>query len=577
MLQTTTLSILKTGINVFLTGEPGSGKTYVLQQYVRYLREHKIEVAITASTGIAATHIGGMTIHSWSGMGIKDSLTKKDLEYIKQKDYVMRRIRNASVLVIDEISMLGPDMLANVDLVCRTVRENSNSFGGLQVVLVGDFFQLPPVVRQFGSSSPNAKNQTLLADEKPKKFAYHSPAWERGNFAVCYLSEQHRQDDTDFTSLLAALRRNDFLDEHREHLKHRFVASDDAPGDIPKLFSHNVNVDTLNNSKLGEINEPAKRFTMTNRGRDALVAALIKGCLSPEILVLKVGAKVMFTKNNPKEGFMNGTLGEVIGFDDDTHFPVVRVDNYHEIIVTPASWIVEENGKEKAAITQLPLRLAWAITVHKSQGMSLDAAVMDLSQVFEFGQGYVALSRVRRLSGLYLIGWHDRALAVDPEVLADDLEFRKESDATELKLANMPAAGVSELQKNFIIRSGGTLKTEPIVAPPKPIRVKPEKISTVEKTRRLIADAKSIEEIADARGFSIETIINHLQELKLAQKISHTDIAHLKPADSRFDEVCKIIFPHFEKLGTEKLSPVFRALKGKYNYDTLHLVRLFFE
>jgi DNA replication protein DnaC len=137
MTQAQALTILKTGANIFLTGEPGSGKTHTINAYIAYLREHGVEPSVTASTGIAATHVGGMTIHSWSGIGIKRSLSGQDLEAMSEKESLVKRVRNAKVLIIDEISMLDAEILTMVDVVCRTLRHKEESFGGLQVILVG--------------------------------------------------------------------------------------------------------------------------------------------------------------------------------------------------------------------------------------------------------------------------------------------------------------------------------------------------------------------------------------------------------------------------------------------------------
>src|SRR5664279_5022495 len=149
MTQSEAINILKTGANVFLTGEPGAGKTHTINSLVEYLRACEIEHAITASTGIAATHIGGMTIHSWSGIGIKETLNKYDLDKIASSEYINRRVRKTKVLIIDEISMLRAETLSMVDAVCREIMQRSEPFGGIQVVLVGDFFQLPPIDKKF--------------------------------------------------------------------------------------------------------------------------------------------------------------------------------------------------------------------------------------------------------------------------------------------------------------------------------------------------------------------------------------------------------------------------------------------
>ena len=452
MTQQEALSILKTGANVFLTGEPGAGKTHTINEYVAYLRAHGIEPAITASTGIAATHISGMTIHSWSGIGIRTELSKYELERLSSNEYVAKRIGRAKVLIIDEVSMLSPQMLSMVDAICREVKRVHEPFGGLQVVLVGDFFQLPPIVK---SKPMDDGEQTIFFEEPVARFAYDSPAWARAHLVVCYLSEQYRQDDPDFLALLAAIRRNEFGSEHLRHLQKRKVERDTTPLGAPKLFSHNIDVDRVNSEMLECLPEKARVFGMSSHGSEGLIAVLKKGCLSPDKLHLKVGAAVMFTKNNPKGGFANGTLGTVEMFNRATGYPVIKLRSGVRVAVDPVDWTVEENGKIRARITQFPLRLAWAITVHKSQGMSFDEAVMDLSDVFEFGQGYVALSRVRRLSGLHLLGWNERALQVHPEVIEKDYAFRTLSEEAVAVFGKIPQVELADMQSNFVVACGG--------------------------------------------------------------------------------------------------------------------------
>ncbi len=433
MTQEQALNILKTGANVFLTGEPGAGKTHTVNNFVGYLRSCDVEPAITASTGIAATHIGGMTIHSWSGIGIKTKLDKYDLDKIASSEYIVKRVNRTKVLIIDEISMLSANMLNMLDLVCREIKQNGEPFGGIQIILVGDFFQLPPIVKN--DYEKENKQISLTAEVRlPRIFAYDSGAWQRARLVACYLTEQHRQDDNNFLSLLSGIRANNFSQEHLKHLNKRQMDYNDMPEEtekITKLFSHNVDVNRVNNNELAKLKGETKNFRMTESGNEKLVEVMKKGCLSPEKLELKIDAVVMCTKNNQKEHFVNGTLGVVIGFDEFSGYPIIKNRNGMNITIAPMDWTVEENGKIRAQITQVPLRLAWAMTVHKSQGMSLDAAVMDLSQVFEYGQGYVALSRVRRLSGLYLLGINEQALKVHPEILEKDIEFKNKSKDAE--------------------------------------------------------------------------------------------------------------------------------------------------
>jgi ATP-dependent exoDNAse (exonuclease V) alpha subunit len=442
MTQETALSVLKTGTNVFLTGEPGSGKSHTVNAYVAYLRERGIEPAVTASTGIAATHIGGQTIHSWAGIGISSTLSEYEVDRIASTEYIVKRINKCKVLIVDEVSMLPAETLNSIDKVCRAVRVSEEPFGGIQVIFVGDFFQLPPI----------SKHNTKI------EFAFTSSAWKSANPIVCYLSEQHRQEDPIFLELLSALRRNDVTPEHTSKLDERIQdESFDLEG-ITKLFSHNEDVDRLNHLALAQVEGDARTFDMEFQGRESLVAQLKKGCLSPEELFLKVGAVVMFTKNSQNGTYVNGTLGEVVGFDSYAGWPIVRTRNRDEVVAEPVEWAVEENNKVLASIKQVPLRLAWAMTVHKSQGMSLDAAYVDLRSAFAHGQGYVALSRVRTLEGLYLAGYNRRALEVHPEVLEVDAEFKTYSKAVEERFAKIDKKELEKLHNNFIIASGGSVE-----------------------------------------------------------------------------------------------------------------------
>ncbi len=561
MTQAEALTILKTGANVYLTGEPGSGKSYTIGTYVRYLQEHGIEPAITASTGIAATHIHGMTIHSWSGIGIKKFLSDHDLDTIATNEYVVRRVGKTKVLIIDEISMLDSTTLDMVDRVCREIKRSDEPFGGIQTILVGDFFQLPPINREENSQT---------------KFAFISEAWKSLNPVICYLHEQHRQEDPIFLSFLSALRTNTLEEEHFDVLTARISHYDDLPEDVPKLFPHNANVDLLNDRALGQLQTDSHTYQMEGEGAAALVASLTRSCLSPETLTLKVGAAVMFTKNNPNVGYANGTLGIVIGFDPYSSNPVVETRDGRTITAEPMEWAIEENGKVRARIVQVPLRLAWAMTVHKSQGMSLDAAVMDLSASFEYGQGYVALSRVRTLKGLYLLGWNEKSLQVHPEILEVDNEFKEKSEAARTAFNALPQPELETMHENFILGSGGTLKkkikkvqkTKPVGSP------KAKKGDTYAATLELIKAGKKISDIAKERGFSDQTIFGHIERLFDEGKLSLEDVLnYVSPA---LEKDLPKIHSAFSKLETIWLGPVHEYFNEKYTYNELRLARVLF-
>lgn len=568
MTQSEALDILKTGANVFLTGEPGSGKTHTINEYINYLRDRQIEVAITASTGIASTHIGGMTIHSWSGIGIKNKLDKYEIDKIASSEYVSKRINKAKVLVIDEVSMLSPQTLDMVDAVCREVKNDSSAFGGLQVIFVGDFFQLPPIIK---NKTENNSPQILFEDKNTGNFAYESDSWVRAKPMVCYLREQYRQDDEIFLKILSSIRTNTFDQDMFEHLEERKVHDEKASKKLLKLFSHNVDVDKVNMLELSKIEDEEEFFVMDSSGKSFIVETLKKGCLSPENLVLKVGAEVMCTKNNQKSGYVNGTLGVVVGFESGSRYPIIRTRIGKKIVIEPAEWVVEENGKKKASITQIPLRLAWAITVHKSQGMSLDEAIMDLSSVFEYGQGYVALSRVRRLSGLYLLGWNKRAFEVHPDILLSDESFKINSEQASIAFSKIPENDLKKMHDNFILASGGVLKNNI-----KKINKKTKnKKDTKEDTLLLWNEGKSIGEIAKIRKLKENTIFSHIEDLVSIKKIPVGNLSRL------MNPVVKKSLPEiiaiFHKLDTRSLSPVFEYFKGKYSYEDIKVSRLFLE
>ena len=554
MTQSQALVVLKTGTNVFLTGEPGSGKSYVVNAYAAYLRTHGIEPAVTASTGIAATHIGGMTVHSWSGIGIKTKLDVRDLKYITSNQYITRRIDHASVLIIEEVSMLTPERLSLVDIVCRQVKQNHEPFGGMQIIFVGDFFQLPPVVKR----ETQQHAQTELIAPSPIRFAYDGPTWMSINPTICYLTEQHRQEDGDLLELLSAIRHNAFSTDHLYHIQKRKIVDQVIPDTVPKLFSHNADVDRINDEVLGKIPEKSTVFPMSYQGPDSLVATLKKGCLSPECLSLKVGAAVMFTKNSPKGQFVNGTLGVVEVFDKTNGYPIVKMRNGQKIMVEPMDWIIEENGRVLAQISQIPLRLAWAITVHKSQGMSLDEAVMDLSDVFEFGQGYVALSRVRRLSGVYMVGWNARAFQVHPDILVKDDEFRRASLDTETKFSTIPPIALHHMHDTFIARVGGKRKKE--------------KPNTQRETLVLWNEGKTIAQISNVRKLKEGTILEHIEKLVERDEIQKSDLSRLlTPTISR---ALSNIHSAFDELDDSRLSPVFQKFNGTYTYEELRIARI---
>lgn len=556
MKQKDALKILKAGKNVYLTGAAGSGKTYALNEYISYLKNRGVSVGITASTGIAATHIGGVTIHSWSGVGIKDDLDDRDIEYLVQKEHLYKRFEKTKVLIIDEVSMLSSRLFDSVERLCRTMKRSEEPFGGMQVILSGDFFQLPPISRESGET----------------EFIHKSEAWEKMDVRVCYLDEQFRHSDSSLEKILNEMRSGSVSFETKTRLndmRGRKRAEKISP---TRLYTHNADVDAENDRELDKLPGAEHVYGMSSKGKTSIVEALKKGILAPETLRLKRNAVVMFIKNAFDEGYVNGTLGVVEDFDNNG-MPIVRTFSGRKIFVTSAEWTIEEEGKVLARVEQLPLRLAWAITVHKSQGMSLDAAEIDLSKAFTPGQGYVALSRLRSLAGLSLHGFNDTAMAMHPRAMEVDARLLAESAKWEKVLERFSDKEMNEMHSAFLKRIGGTTDEKEIAKNIAKNKDKStsieERISTYEKTLALIAEGFSLSEIAGKRGMTLGTIISHLEKLKV--KNPSLDLSAYKPKEKDF----KAMSDAFKKSKETKISPVHRILDGRYSYEELRLTRLF--
>lgn len=554
MKQKRALDILKTGRNVYLTGPAGSGKTHLIREYISHLRDRGIYVGLTASTGIAATHFGGVTIHSWSGIGIRETLSEREIDELVGKEYLWKRFDKARVLIIDEVSMLSPQMFDSIERLARSMKNADEPFGGLQIILSGDFFQLPPIVRG---------NDTIA-------FIDSSSAWKNMNIRVCYLNEQFRQQDQALENILKEIRGGAISEKSREVLLNQH--NNKLPKGITptRLYTHNKDVDALNDEELNKISEKLHTYTMRTKGKQNLVTALTKGLLSPETLGLKKGAVVMFTKNNFEMSYVNGTLGKVKDFHEG--MPVVETFSGDTIYVDWASWAIEDGGKILAEVEQLPLRLAWAITVHKSQGMNMDAAEIDLSSAFVPGQGYVALSRLRSLQGLVLNGANEMAFTMNPSVLELDHKLLSESEVWNQKIQKFTRKEIEAMQDEFIKRSGGTTDKKEIAKnQARGTQENLEKIPTHIKTKKLLEEDLTLKEIAKKRGMTVGTIIGHFEKL---QELDNTlDLEHFRPKTDDLKKIKKA----FGETKDTRLVPVHRKLKGAYSYEELRLARLFIK
>lgn len=567
MNQSLALNIMKSGKNVFLTGQAGAGKTYVLNQYIQRLWDCNVSVAITASTGIAATHIGGVTIHSWSGIGIQQVLSERDIDMIAQKEKIHKQVMKARVLIIDEISMLSAKMLDNVQRVIQHIKQDYRPWGGMQVILCGDFFQLPPVSR-YG--------------EDKKRFAFAAQAWNGCDLHFCYLDTQYRQQSSDeFTQVLNQLRVGTVSEHALQLLESRKNIA--LPDTAVRLYTHNVDVDRVNAERLEELSGEIFAYKAQKEWDKKLTNNLLKGMLAPDYLELKVGAHVLFVRNNPALGYYNGTTGEVVWFTRDKDLPIVRVRDGEEIVVWPERRGIENADAIVASVTQLPLKLAWAITVHKSQGMSLDAAVMDLSKVFEPGQAYVALSRVRSLEGLSLEGLHVSGLRAHDLVVRWDRYFAQQSALLEKQFHWFASDDREELHRSYLTMMGGMFRTAAELGAmdrtAKTVQQSSSRVDTYQQTADLVTQGKSLDELIELRWLTKQTIIKHLSKIKALYP--SINMSHLQPNDAVMQRVHAAAMSaaedewNFTDAGTLRVSVIYQMLQEEVSYDDIYLSLLF--
>lgn len=412
-------SLLK-GNNLFITGSAGAGKTYIASSFARNVSN----VVLTATTGVSALNLGGETIHRFLGIGIatRDFQASKIIgkwESIKRSNKPWDRekwktLKNTRAIVIDEVSMLRRDQFELLDIVLSGILENPLPFGGIQIILVGDFFQLPPVI--------TTKDKSKFPDLN-KPYCFQSNLWKQANFDSFNLISNYRQDDGKFLEALEKIRIGNIPDDVNDLFKSRLNIDLNIPMEPVKLFSHKSTAKTENIECLKGIHEEKLLSTADYTGKEYDINILQKECPAEDKLYFCKGAQVMMLTNDAKDRWVNGTIGIIV----NTNPVQVRMSNGITRKIEPFTWerITHKSDSQgnikshiAATMKQYPFKLAYATTIHKSMGLTLDYVDIDLERAFAYGQAYVALSRVKTLEGLRLRGWNRNSVMADPVVKA---------------------------------------------------------------------------------------------------------------------------------------------------------------
>lgn len=439
------------GKSIFITGPGGTGKSFLLQTlYENYKGRTGKVMAVTALTGCAALLLGpwAKTLHSWAGIGLGRAPAESIARGISTDARKKKRWRGTNCLVIDEVSMLTPHLLEYLDTVGRIVRKCDRPFGGLQVVFVGDFYQLPPVM----------KDVALAPGQAERTFAFESPLWSQIVQETVTLRQIIRQKDPVFQQILNEARVGALSPESYSALEARKTMEWKRQEIKPTLlFTKNTDVATINEAQLNKLTSGERIFSAKTTAPPRMPADIVQFFVEkldkdapyePE-LTLKERAQVMLLTNlDPEAGLVNGSRGVVTGFAETDGFPLVKFLHGppFPVKVPMAVWS-SESDREDETVTreQIPLRLAYAITIHKSQGSSLDSALVDVGpSTFEYGQAYVALSRVRNLEALFVFEIHPKAFRAHPAVRAfyDGVEAAEAARVAELAVE--PAAPEAE-------------------------------------------------------------------------------------------------------------------------------------
>ncbi len=394
--QQVALEMCQSGENIFLTGGAGSGKSFVVREFMKDKNDK--EMPILASTGAAAVLLGGRTFHSFFGLGIMEGGAGATFQRIINDKKTLARIKKVEGVIIDEISMIPGDALTVAEMISQEARGSHLPWGGMRVIAVGDFGQLPPVTK----------------NGQRRDWCFLTDTWKKTDFQICRLHVNQRIQDNQFLNVLDDVRHGRMTERVKDFLQEHTKAHDeDHPG--TRLFPRRDQSEEYNQKKLAEINEDEHIVDSIYFGEQKFIELLTKTAPVPQQLKLKVGCRLLFLKNDAQKRWVNGTRGVLSAFEAD-HL-VVRKDGGREVKVEKMSFsLLDADGNVKASVIQFPVNLAYATTIHKSQGATLDELWCDLGALWEPGHAYVALSRLRDPVGLHIVRWNARSFITDPAV-----------------------------------------------------------------------------------------------------------------------------------------------------------------
>ncbi len=535
--QTSALDKLEREGNIFLTGAAGTGKSFLLDQYLR--DKSSLSFPIVASTGAAAVIIGGRTFHSFFGLGIMEGGLHAAVLRASKNKRLITLLLSAQCVIIDEISMLSGTTLYAAEQIARRVRGRDEPWGGLRIIAVGDFAQLPPV-------TPAGQQ---------KDWAFMHDVWRTSDFHPALLSTVMRTQESEFLTILNHVRKGEVNDHVRDFLNRHMDATEEQE-EGTRLYAHRAKAEEYNLRRLDSLTARLHSFRTVYEGNEQYLENAKRAMPIPDELHLKENSLVMMRKNDVSFGrlYVNGSLGHVVQIDDEELHIRLLTGETIQVQREKFSYL-DGDGRELLGAWNFPVTLAWATTIHKAQGASLDRMTVDLSSLWEPGQAYVALSRVRGASGLSIERWSPNGIRAEPLVtqLYDVL-----SEASK-QYVPRPFFTVKEISR---AESDGDEESH---APAR--KGFGSKAKRTGQIKTLIKKQTPLKEMADAVGVKVERVILYIEEfLKAGDSVS---VSYLLDGIQEADRIRRA----FEEHGVERLKPAFDSLNEEFSFTELRVVR----